>query len=277
MTKTNRYFRGAEGGERSAAPVTRARPGAAPPPTLIEALQRAGVDSFAGEPENLAALEIGERIRAARQAAGLTQDELAARTGCKQGDLSNIERGKGRDGPSYRTLQTIATALQVDLPVYALSVLTPKLMFEPDIDLERISYRIADLDVLQSLFSHVEMDGLWERMQVSLAKLKSIRGQAWRPSLYRACHLVQIAPGSTVQFSYDADLSMLCKVRGSGTVEVRRPLARYPDNGPGPALAALDQESQAEIRTSAKEGLTLVMLPSSVLTSNTFGPTSNPP
>lgn len=64
-----------------------------------------------------AALEIGQIIRRLRKNRGLTQTELAELSGVNQGALSAIERGQGRDGPSYRILRDIARALSVNLPL----------------------------------------------------------------------------------------------------------------------------------------------------------------
>ncbi len=60
---------------------------------------------------NAAAIEIGQLIRRERIAKGMNQIDLADAVGIAQGALSNIERGKGRDGPSYRLLRQLAVAL----------------------------------------------------------------------------------------------------------------------------------------------------------------------
>lgn len=65
--------------------------------------ERAGVSS--------AAVEAGDMIRAARQAAGLSQRELANAAGLHQSAISAIERGEGKDGPTYRKMRAIAEAL----------------------------------------------------------------------------------------------------------------------------------------------------------------------
>lgn len=82
--------------------------------TLAEALQdvsatpgnflvRLGIDA--------ASLEIGLALKRARVKAGLKQAELAEQAGVPQGSISEIEHGKGRDGPSYRTIRLLADAL----------------------------------------------------------------------------------------------------------------------------------------------------------------------
>jgi DNA-binding XRE family transcriptional regulator len=51
------------------------------------------------------ALEIGVQIKQARLRAGFTQTQLAEASGVPQGAISDIERGKGKDGPSYRRVK----------------------------------------------------------------------------------------------------------------------------------------------------------------------------
>ena len=54
-----------------------------------------------------AALEIGQMIRRARASVGMTQIDLAKAAGLTQGALSDIELGKGKEGPSYRILREL--------------------------------------------------------------------------------------------------------------------------------------------------------------------------
>lgn len=49
----------------------------------------------------------------AREAAGLTQKDLAERTGIAQGDISKLESGNGN--PSLRTLQRLAAGMGMKL------------------------------------------------------------------------------------------------------------------------------------------------------------------
>jgi transcriptional regulator with XRE-family HTH domain len=57
-------------------------------------------------------LEIGERIRAARKAAGMTQEEVARRTNLTLKAFGELERGDVRD-PHISSLASIARALGV--------------------------------------------------------------------------------------------------------------------------------------------------------------------
>ena len=55
---------------------------------------------------------IGQRIRQAREAAGLLQGELATRIGIKQASLSDIESGESK-APSATTLLAMSDVLKV--------------------------------------------------------------------------------------------------------------------------------------------------------------------
>src|SRR4051794_6317640 len=57
--------------------------------------------------------DLGEQVRRLRQERGLTLEEVAAKSGCSVGSLSQLERGKGN--PAFFTLVRIAHAL--DVPV----------------------------------------------------------------------------------------------------------------------------------------------------------------
>jgi transcriptional regulator with XRE-family HTH domain len=57
--------------------------------------------------------EIGKRIQRAREEAGISQDELAARVGLTQAALSNYELGKRQ--PGLNKLERISSALKKPL------------------------------------------------------------------------------------------------------------------------------------------------------------------
>lgn len=57
---------------------------------------------------------IGKRIRQAREAAGLTQRDVAVRADITINTVSEIERGVN-DNPGLQTLQSLAEALDVPL------------------------------------------------------------------------------------------------------------------------------------------------------------------
>jgi transcriptional regulator with XRE-family HTH domain len=55
--------------------------------------------------------DLGKNLRAARRRLGLTQEEVAERSGVQAGEISRIERGK-RD-PKVSTMEKLATAVEV--------------------------------------------------------------------------------------------------------------------------------------------------------------------
>ena len=63
-------------------------------------------------PENA---DIADALLAARAIAGISQSELAARTGINQSDISKIERGVSN--PSVSTLKRLASGLGLDLQI----------------------------------------------------------------------------------------------------------------------------------------------------------------
>jgi ribosome-binding protein aMBF1 (putative translation factor) len=75
--------------------------------------QRADYDRAYAE-ARLAA-EVGERIREAREAAGLSQRELARRMGTSQAAIGRLEAGGV--GATLTTLQRVATALGLEVNV----------------------------------------------------------------------------------------------------------------------------------------------------------------
>lgn len=72
-------------------------------------------------PTERSAALLGERLRQARQGAGLTLQHLADHTGCTKGYLSQIENGRRDSAPSGALLEKLETAL--DLPAGALTAL----------------------------------------------------------------------------------------------------------------------------------------------------------
>lgn len=57
---------------------------------------------------------LGERVRVLRKAAGLTQRQLAAKTGVDSTYLSKIENNRLEHTPSVRTIQSLAAAIRAD-------------------------------------------------------------------------------------------------------------------------------------------------------------------
>jgi ribosome-binding protein aMBF1 (putative translation factor) len=61
------------------------------------------------------AAEVGERVRDAREAAGLSQRELARRMGTSQAAVDRLEAGGA--GATLTTLQRVATALGLQVSI----------------------------------------------------------------------------------------------------------------------------------------------------------------
>ncbi len=70
---------------------------------------RAEYDKLAAE------YAIKQAVIDARQASGLTQQQLAARTGINQADISKLENGSAN--PSLRTLQRLAAGIGMNLRI----------------------------------------------------------------------------------------------------------------------------------------------------------------
>jgi ribosome-binding protein aMBF1 (putative translation factor) len=68
-----------------------------------------------GYAEAQLAAEVGERVRAARESAGLSQRELAARMGTSQAAIARLEAGGV--GATLTTLHRAATAVGMELLV----------------------------------------------------------------------------------------------------------------------------------------------------------------
>lgn len=85
----------------------------------ISAERRARLDPSAAAAGEVfeKAYDIAMQIVALREQAGLTQVELAERTGISQADVSRIERGA--TSPTAKTLQRIAEALNAEVRLVA--------------------------------------------------------------------------------------------------------------------------------------------------------------
>ncbi len=58
-------------------------------------------------------LSLGDRVRALREAGGLTQSVVAARAGYQREDLSRLETGSRAQNPTLRRVLALAAALGV--------------------------------------------------------------------------------------------------------------------------------------------------------------------
>lgn len=245
--------------------IGRARAGAKAPPSFAEALSNLDLQTFDGEPINHAALEIGEQIRAARQAAGLTQAELARRVGCHQGDLSDIERGKGRGGPRYGTLKLIATALGVPLPIYPAEPHDPELLTVKSIgDSDRVSCSRSSYAKVYPLLSDDEWAGLNERVMATLEG-KSDTHVSWLGNVYEDCVLVNIGPSAKASIRSGGDYAVVTRIRGGARIHIRNAVHRFTKVSPGDPVAILDGNSEFEVSTRADESVVFMVVPAGVL------------
>ena len=62
----------------------------------------------------------GERLKAVREAAGLTQDQLAERAGLYKFSIAKLEQGVRE--PTWGTVQVLAKALGVDCTAFQIAV-----------------------------------------------------------------------------------------------------------------------------------------------------------
>lgn len=78
---------------------------------VIREIEISHPDLAALSPLSSTAVEVGDMVREMRLAADMPQKRLAEAAGLSQPALSAIERGEGKDGPTYRTLRDLAEAL----------------------------------------------------------------------------------------------------------------------------------------------------------------------
>ncbi len=72
-----------------------------------------GIESLEGSEDDLGnwTAYVSQRIREARERAGLTQEQLSVQSGLPQSHISRLEQGK--HSPTAKTLEKIATALKL--------------------------------------------------------------------------------------------------------------------------------------------------------------------
>jgi transcriptional regulator with XRE-family HTH domain len=265
-----------EGPKARAAPVrsaiARARPGAPRPVGFAEGLRELGLDRFGGEAVNLPALEIGEQVRAARQMRGLSQAELATRVGCRQADLSDIELGKGRDGPTYRTLRNLADALNIAFPIEP-SVTADAMMVGvamvsggsvplKDATSGTDGYRIScgSFETFEPLLSQMEWKDLRAGVGGVYAEAALLNARSGRYGHAADCYLIHVESAQKTRITTAYDGAVIARVKGHGAVHVKEPIHRFARGEQVPAVAVLTTKSKVAITTSAKEGATFMLL-----------------
>lgn len=203
-----------------------------------------------------AAIEIGARIRIARIAAGLTQSKLAKQIGCNQGDLSDIERGQGRDGPSYRLLRSIAEALGIELPINP-DVSEP-VVIEADAS-EDVQHSGADFTTFTAVFTQHEWDDLRYQCLPEI-KLHSHQGNLSR------CVMVTMGPKAHIRRMVADTPVVVARVRGDGKVKLLGGRARkLGRQKAGCGMAVLGQGDSMAIDAAADQSLSMMVLPAHLM------------
>ena len=250
------WVEAASPGQESRSPIrqlTKSAPGA----SFAESLRELGADAIGGG-RDIAALEIGDKIRSARLARGLSQAQLADMIGRKQGDVSDIERGKGRDGPTYKTLQAIADALQIELPInprvgeemVVVSVSSP--------GSAQLLANTSDCHVYRPLFSDAE----WGTMRRFVAqKLKS---KILRRPFDKFCTVMTVPATTKVSFVPAMKDTVLTTVRGAAEWKfhgIHDHRGRLAD---GRVVAVFKEDGKVEVETG-DEPVSVMFMPAAAL------------
>ena len=235
--------------------IGRARSGVAAPPTLVNALKELEISRFGGEPLNMAAMEIGHRLRLRRLELGLTQAALANLAGCEQGDLSNIERGKGKDGPTFRVLQTLIAALDAEL------VISPRSLTGGHIELSngdaaKIVCSSAPYETFLPLVAQARWNNLVPQILHKLQKKTPMR-RAW------ACDLINIQADTRCSFMAKDFAVLVCLKGDERRLTVRNAFHKF-KRAQSDTLAILQAGSEVEVNTPAADGFTLLSVPPSL-------------
>lgn len=170
-----------------------------------------------------AALEAGIKLQRLRSSRGVTQKQLEQRSGISQSAISDIERGVGADGPSYRIISTLVHSLDA------------KITFEDfeELDLHSIQrslglrshekgYRLLDWsgEVSQMLF----LCEAWlpeGHFSSLLNKIRSVRGHNLAEEYLRHFStILEIDAGQWTEMSFQAPTMVLNNHSGSLTFAV---------------------------------------------------------
>lgn len=106
-----------------------------------------------------AAVEFGQKIQRLRNQAGITQLRLAELAGMQQSALSDIERGKGREGPSYRVIRQIAQALGAQVSLTPSPIEAAPMDFITDLSASALrATTLRDLDACKAMLRTLMSD-----------------------------------------------------------------------------------------------------------------------
>jgi transcriptional regulator with XRE-family HTH domain len=84
---------------------------AVPLSSVLARIERTAPEAATDLDYSSTAAAFGEHIRRVRRTCGLTQKELARRAGMSPTELSDIERGRGKRGPSLETVNKLYSVL----------------------------------------------------------------------------------------------------------------------------------------------------------------------
>ena len=232
--------------------------------SLVEALQGLGATELGGRSFDIAAIELGERIRNGRLRVGMTQAELAARVGCKQADISKIENGKGRDGPTYRRLRSFSDVLGVELGIGDRTV-------GGDVEVvTKTKDCVVHAKAPYSQYAPLLSRGQWASLREYAFKRAPA---ADADGAWDFCTLVSLEPTTraTLRLHDVKGALILALIRGTGTVQVHNGHHRQRRLGPvcaGAAVGVLKAGTAVEV-ASDDESLSVMMVPAAVLLDQT--------
>jgi transcriptional regulator with XRE-family HTH domain len=187
-----------------------------------------------------AALEIGQEIRRARLSKGLTQEDVARSARISQGALSDIERGRRIDGPSYRILRQVADALGVDIALLPREAYLPSpeeapksilrkwlgtlrsITPEPVVAIEPAAADVASSGPslqtwIEALLGEYELSTVHsELLHIVQAPDQTARGDAF-------CKVWNIGPHSSTRLKSN-DAVVFLTIKGAGTFTCSHPI-----------------------------------------------------
>ncbi|MFT3732901.1 MAG: helix-turn-helix domain-containing protein [Hyphomicrobium sp.] len=155
--------------------------------------------------EEASELGVGLRLKAIREAAGLSQRELAKRAGVTNATVSMIEQET--HAPSLASLHRLLTAIPISLAdFFALPASQKNALFYDDKDLAVVSRGAADLRVLGS-------ERREKKLQMFLERYKPGAGTGEEPIMFDGETAVIVIEG-TIEVQTDGEVRRLTKGGG---------------------------------------------------------------
>ncbi len=155
--------------------------------------------------EEASELAVGSRLRVVREAAGLSQRELAKRAGVTNATVSMIEQET--HAPSLASLHRLLAAIPISLSdFFALPVSQKNALFYDEGDLAVVSRGAADLRVMGS-------ERREKKLQMFLERYKPGAGTGEDPIIFDGETAVIVIEG-TIEVEADGDVRRLTKGGG---------------------------------------------------------------